>query len=306
MKNSSDPSTVYDDSVNFNRFRPMRWGAVYFAGSSLAALLLWSCHSQRSYVKSKEQTDAIITRLMQVEQPPVGQYNTLARFHSELMNEVFSPDSMPYPQLGELFHAMQQNALEVSGNRVNFASEVRHLFGEDRASKRVSQPELSALCERGNSILLSSQKVAMAVDSLHAEYTQLCDSHHIRRIQTIAYGDTIDAFIEMYGDSLEAQGRSIALAKKDLYARFPSKNTQFWDAYNIISGMEANMKLYQNSLHQLETVQSRMYSANGEDYFFKGPYIRARVDIQAAEDLIVHLFLEMRDFRNSEIEYYRK
>lgn len=248
--------------------------------------------------------------LMEVEQEPVGIYNGLAVFHSDLLNEVYYHDSIPYPELDSLFLKQQQIALDISLSRKKYSDRRQEFLtaiqaeGINRNTDQFEQ--YLALINDGKVLHDAMVEKKSAFNSTNEQYTSLCKTHRIERIQASAYGDTLDRYVFMMGDSLEAMGRSLMASKKHLNQHFgESKTPDFWTAYNKISSMESRLKAFQGSILQLENSQARFYSANIEDYYYVGPFIRQRSDVAATNDLLVSMVIQLQEFRELERSYYQ-
>jgi hypothetical protein len=94
------------------------------------------------------------------------------------------------------------------------------------------------------------------------------------------------------------QGRIIADQLQRTLALHPDKKSDgYRNRYKFISEMQAAHKVYGQTLTQLENSQTRFYDANPEEFFYTGPSIGKRREVEATEQVIQKLWVMMSDFR---------
>ena len=94
------------------------------------------------------------------------------------------------------------------------------------------------------------------------------------------------------------QGRIIADQLQRTLALYPDKKSEgYRNRYRFISEMQASHKVYGQTLTQLENSQTRFYDANPEEFFYTGPSIGKRREVEATEQVIQKLWVMMSDFR---------
>lgn len=228
-------------------------------------------------------TDSTRVMLMRKESDVYGDFVTLRRFHQQLMQEVEVVQS-PYTVLDSLFHELHVAADSVIVQRLHF--------------DRSPHPNAQALLEQ-------AQYYHVHYAFHRAQYKQIQEDYGIRRYTLREYAEQMDADIQMWQDSLEQAGTTMARCKSDLKSKgFADKSKELIQAYQPISLLELSMKNLSSSIFQLQNLQARFSEANVEEYFYTGPHLRPRRDLMVKQGIISELVLHMTDVRSRQKEYY--
>lgn len=246
---------------------------------------------------------------MRTESEVYGDFHKLRTFHQDLFQSISRNDAAPYPGLAILFDTLFKEANATVGVRVNYDTTYRalHRCIDNKKKVTLNAPFLPVYEE-----YKPMPEVLPAVQKAHRDtyftlrlaYQDSCRKYGVLRYGPQDYAEIISEKLVQWQDSLEEIGRMVARCKSDLRTRFPQqKGKEFFAAYAPVSELEAQMKSFESILNQLQNALSRFEEGNQQDYIYFGPYIRQRLEVQANDDLIGQLALQMRDCRNSERAY---
>lgn len=277
----------------------------------ISGLLVLIACSQRIKlaVYYKEQFDPEYALMMEHEAQIIAPYLSLEVFHLDMMAECTNDTATPYHHLDSCFVALKFFAQQVSEYRQHLSAARTPLRERDKGRKRMAYvsaefQEYRTLEHWAESVNDSLKNSIVAVTQIKIEYEQLLRKHRIARIGYVAFADTLNDAVLSLTDSLEEQGRVIGKIRTDLRLKFPEqKGDEFWKFYHTVSELELLHKKYRQQLMQLESAQSRFYEANAEEFFYTGPHMPQRMEVQAAFDLVISLGIAMEEFRIAEQEY---
>jgi hypothetical protein len=230
----------------------------------------------------------------------MSNFTTNREFHLGLRGELAAPDSAPYPAL-ELAFVKMKNYADSSILYTNSA--IKSLGLSMQQLEDLPLKKQGVICDSMTATIykLHIPKMQRYLDTSNVYsvfYSTTCDQNSIVRRDQWQMVELIGLQLVKWQDSLEMQGKIIAESKGQLKQKFPEqKGEVFFSKYKFVSKLEASHKLYQQDILQLENTLSRMESANGEEYFYSGPYIRPRMEMNALDQLLGQLALGMQAFR---------
>jgi hypothetical protein len=233
----------------------------------------------------------------------MSNFTTNREFHLGLRGELAAPDSAPYPALELAFVKMKNYA----DSSILYTNSVVKSLGlsmqqmEDLPLKKqgvISESMTAAIYK----VHIPKMQIYLDTSNVYSVfYSNTCDQNSIVRRDQWQMVELIGLQLVKWQDSLEMQGKIIAESKGLLRQKFPEqKGEVFFSKYKYVSKLEAAHKLYQQDILQLENTLSRMESANGEEYFYSGPYIRPRMEMNALDQLLGQLALGMQSFREQQ------
>jgi hypothetical protein len=258
----------------------------------------------------KQESDDLRVQLMRTESEVYGDFHKLRTFHQDLFQSINRNDVSPYPSLAILFDTLFKEANATVGIRVNYDTTYRALQKHltDKKKVALTSPFLPIYqsYKPMPALLPTQQKQHRETYfALRLAYQDSCLKYGIVRYGPQDYAEIINVKLIQWQDSLEEVGRMVARCKADLKTRFPQqKGKDFFAAYAPVSELEAEMKNFESILNQLQNALSRFEEGNQQDFIYFGPQIRQRLEVQANDDLIGQLALQMRDCRNSEKAYF--
>ncbi len=263
---------------------------------------MFSCKAKR--LKSYENQIQVGLDSMQIlEVKNMGNFTSTREFHLGLRGELAAPDSAPYPALELAFLKMKAIAdssilyYNKSGKELALSMQP----AKDASSKKQHLIFESIMADIYNVRIPALQLYLDTSNVYSVFYKNACEENSIVRRDQWQMVELIGLQLVRWQDSLEMQGKIIAESKGLLKQKFPEqKGEVFFSKYKFVSKLEASHKLYQQDILQLENTLSRMESANGEEYFYSGPYIRPRMEINALDQLLGQLALGMQSFREQQ------
>jgi hypothetical protein len=135
-------------------------------------------------------------------------------------------------------------------------------------------------------------------DQTRFEFDSLCNQFEIKKWLLSEYADSLSPIIKNLSDSLMLQGRIIADQLQRTQYLYPDKKSEgYRNRYRYISDLQAAHKVYGQTLTQLENSQTRFYDANPEEFFYTGPSIGRRREVEATEQIIQKMIIMMTDFK---------
>jgi hypothetical protein len=233
----------------------------------------------------------------------VGNFTTNREFHLGLRGELAAPDSAPYPALEAAFMKMKFYADEaiVYRSMIKDYAEMVLILSKDQSTKKQTEAINFVVDSIYSLHIPRMQNLLDSSNAYSRSYKTLCEGNSIVRRDQWQMVELIGLQLVKWQDSLEMQGKIIAESKGLLKQKFPEqKGEVFFSKYKFVSKLEASHKLYQQDILQLENTLSRMESANGEEYFYSGPYIRPRMEMNALDQLLGQLTLGMQSFREQQ------
>ncbi len=275
----------------------------------LIVMMLAACANRIATKTLKQESDSTRLELMRKEASVTGDFILLRKFHQPLMNETAKPNAIPYQELDLLYSEIKANADSVIVQRIGYEKSFLFIDSISKAHKKIK--EESAIGQQ-----TSLHYVAGPLKNLMAgryqkrfaekqiRYYDLVDSAAIKRIGFLEYAENLNTKVVQWQDSLEEIGRMIAVEKLDLKTKFPEqKGDVFFGHYFFISELEALLKAFDGSIMQLQNSQSRFEGSNQEEYFYYGPHIELRREVQVTESILEDLSVEMQDCRAKQREY---
>jgi hypothetical protein len=257
----------------------------------------------------RKPVDLVRNELMTNENVTSGDFFKTRNFHRGLMNETTQPKMAPYPQMDSIFKLMRLAADSVIIQRMHYDKYYYAVDSLQRFKPRVKRESEDAT-RIGNAVLVGEKfKMASSIykaeyDLLSDQYNQIREESKFRFFTQLEYADMVNTRLIQWQDSLEQVGRFIGSGKSDLKTRYPSqKGEEFFGHYRYISELEQMLKLFENSLMQLQNSLSRIEGGNQEEFYYFGPFIPERREYQATEGIINQLMLHMADCRAKYQEY---
>jgi hypothetical protein len=233
----------------------------------------------------------------------MANFTSTREFHLGLRGELAAPDSAPYPAMELAFMKMKNYAdssilyYEKSGKELALSMQE----AKGVSSKKQKQIFESIIKDINEVRIPEMQRFLDTSNVYSVFYKNTCEENSIVRRDQWQMVELIGLQLVKWQDSLEMQGKVIAESKALLKQRFPEqKGEVFFSKYKYVSKLEAAHKLYQQDILQLENTLSRMESANGEEYFYSGPYVRPRMEMNALDQLLGQLALGMQAFREQQ------
>ncbi len=271
----------------------------------LFLVLASGCSSQEDLQQFSDEITANHLELMRGEQDIEGKYYTKEEFHVELMFECREKEKEPYAELIELKTELDEIHNAVLKNRGAY-------YATADSCKKV----MSAASPEGKSALLAreSQAFDMASENLsnynkqfdkaNARYDELALQHGIRRITHEEYGDTLLAQIQMWEDSLMTQGSIIGKSLQTLKATGLESNSDAYRAlYRPVSEMQALHKKLQAKILSAENQHGRYDSSRQDEWFYVGPYLVVRSDVEMLQADMKGMVTLMILFRQHEATF---
>lgn len=275
----------------------------------ILALLIVGCFPMVKIAEYRRPADDIRASLIAVESEASGDFFKTRTFHRGLMNETTQPKSAPYAQLDSLFRLMRETADSVVVQRMHFDKYFYTIDSLQRFHPSVKKngKEIAMIDKAisyGNNLEIHSKIHYVFYQTLSDQYNQIRKDANLRYFTQLEYAEMVNTRLIQWQDSLEQVGRLIGAGKADLKARYPvQKGEEFFGHYKYISELEQMLKLFENSLMQLQNSLSRIEGGNQEEFYYFGPFIPERREYQATEGIINQLMLHMADCRAKYQEY---
>lgn len=276
---------------------------------SITFIVLAGCAAYEEVAVRRPASNAIRDTLMANEATASGDFFKTRNFHRGLMNETSQPKMSPYPQLDSIFRLMRLAADSVVIQRMHYDKYHYAIDSLQRFSPKVKKggPDvqmIEAALAYGEKLKIKSGIYLAEYQLLSDQYNQVREASKFRYFTQLEYADMVNTRLIQWQDSLEQVGRLIGAGKADLKARYPvQKGEEFFSHYRYISELEQMLKLFENSLMQLQNSLSRIEGGNQEEFYYFGPFIPERREYQATEGIINQLMLHMADCRSKYQEY---
>ncbi len=271
--------------------------------------LLCSCVIRIATTEIILEADKTRVAMMRTESDVYGDFFQLRIFHSDLMQVTNTPDQIPYTSLDSLFGKMRLLADEVITRRMQYDSVYKKVKSLSEAEKPKKSAENLKLLHQYDSLKIElppiQSKSSITYFELRKEYDAIKSSYGIKRLGMEDLAALTNEKVIVWLDSLEEVGRMVGKEKQDLRQRYPSqKGTEFFQAYQPVSMLEAKMKDIESMIAQLQNSQSRFEEGNKQDFIYFGPNIRARLEVQATDNIVSALALAMSECRKLETDYW--
>ena len=247
---------------------------------------------------------------MRTESEVYGDFHKLRTFHQDLFQSINRNDASPYPALATLYDTLFVVANAAIGVRVDFDTTYWAV------NKSIQDKKTIALQEPFATLYTTYKPMPETLPelqkahrdnyfALRLAYQDSCRKYGIVRYGPQDYAEIINEKLIQWQDSLEEVGRMVARCKSDLKLKYPQqKGKEFFAAYAPVSELEAQMKNFESLLNQLQNSLSRFEEGNQQDFIYFGPQVRQRLEVQANDDLVGQLSLQMRDCRLAEKTYF--
>ncbi|MFY8137808.1 MAG: hypothetical protein ACOVMR_06870 [Flavobacteriales bacterium] len=205
-------------------------------------------------------------------------------FHLDLSGQLPDMNQAPYDSLDFLFWEMKKMA-DASIITRKFCAESKNILNESE--------------------LLSSLKLKQdSAQNFSNSYNRICARNEIVRLEIWKLVEYTSNQLIQWQDSMDFQGTIIAQSRIVLNLKFSDKKSpEYMQRYKPLSNMEAAHKRYQSIVIQLENSLTRFEGSNTEAFFYKGPLIKTRIELEALEQTIMQLRLEMAAFREIQNQF---
>lgn len=205
-------------------------------------------------------------------------------FHLDLSGQLPDMNQAPYDSLDFLFWEMKKMA-DASIITRKFCAESKNILNESE--------------------LLSSLKLKQdSAQNFSNSYNLICTRNEIVRLEIWKLVEYTSNQLIQWQDSMDFQGTLIAQSRIVLNSKFSDKKSpEYMQRYKPLSNMEAAHKRYQSIVIQLENSLTRFEGSNTEAFFYKGPLIKTRIELEALEQTIMQLRLEMAAFREIQNQF---
>jgi hypothetical protein len=222
---------------------------------------------------------------------PFGWYNARHSFYNGLKYELIDSAAAPYQDLNYLF-LLIENEIKV----LKLASDTSFYWCHNKLSGKETKLKAKNKASEFDNFINGTRELR---NKYRFEFDSICQRHHIKKWLLSEYADSLSPVITSLSDSLMLQGRIIAQQLQLNSTLYPDKKSEgYKNRYQYISEMQAAHKVYGQTLTQLENSQTRFYDANPEEFFYTGPSIGKRREVEATEQVIQKLYVMMNDFRS--------
>lgn len=278
----------------------------FFVYISVFLLAASSCQTRDQVERSvREKADTCYYRLMQAEVDVIGEYMRKKDFNDGLVFECREPEKEPYPELFENLDSMLVVHNLVLDNRGNFFvaqdSRLKRTGFYKKADMLLLAKDLEIACQQAHAAFASLEERFLRYQN---RYDALCAEHGIVRITHGEYADSLLARLVLWEDSLEEQGRMIGKSRSLLKASgLETLSDEYQKIYAPLSQMEKLHKEFQGQLLLVENQHGRYDSARPDEWYYKGPYLVPRHDVDKTEDEIVELGTMMQQFRDLHTDF---
>ncbi len=248
--------------------------------------------------------------LLELEKKSSGEFFQLRMFHQGLMSEVPQTHKFqsPYDSLEHWFNKIYREADTVAMCRIQQDALCQQL--DTLLNKRKKIAVKNDRYQKAKDIVMLSAQLRQfsSVKSAPPEnelYQSTVEAFDIKRISYFEYAEKLNEKVMQWQDSLEQVGRLIAAEKVDLKRKFPQqKGDEFFGHYRHVSELESKLKAFDGSIMQLQNSLSRFEGANQEEYFYIGPHLEIRREVQATESILADLVVAMQDCRLLSVGYW--
>lgn len=265
-------------------------------------LTMMGCKPQ---VDLQQFTDVITTnhtQLMRGEQVIEGKFYTKEEFHVELMFECREKGLAPYAELIELKEELDIIHKKVLKNRGAYYSTADSCKKQMASAKPEKVAELTKIEDQAyKSAEVKLAQYNIDFDKVNSRYNELTSKHDIRRVTHEEYGNSLLAQIQMWEDSLMEQGSIIGRSLQTLKTSgFANNSDEYRALYKPVSEMQFIHKKFQSKILSAENQHGRYDSSRQDEWFYVGPYLVVRSDVEMLEADMKGLINLMVMFRQNE------
>jgi hypothetical protein len=240
------------------------------------------CSSQEDLQQFSDEITAKHLELMRGEQDIEGKYYTKEEFHVELMFECREKQKAPYAELIELkaeLDAIHNDVLKNRGAYYATADSCKKVMSSTSTEKKHAL--LARETKAYDIASVNLVRYNEQFDIANARYDQLALQHGIRRITHEEYGDTLLSQIQVWEDSLMMQGSIIGKSLQTLKSTgLESNSDKYRSLYKPVSEMQALHKKLQSKILSAENQHGRYDSSRQDEWFYVGPYLVVRSDVE--------------------------
>ena len=265
---------------------------------AIVAGLTAACTSVLPADQFRVLSDAHHYSLMEGENATIGDYLNRKDFNSGLKWECREQDKAPYPELFGMMDTLTALNNAILGNRGAYYAKREALLEAypSQVQKR-----------RKHAVASEADDYASALDSLaglkanyahwQSRYDSICSVHGIRRVTHAQYADSLLRRMERWQDSLVVQGRIIGKGRMRMRAADAEvSDPSYQRVYKPLSQMEKLHKQFQSQLLLVENQHGRFDRSRPDEYYYMGPYLVRRHDIEKTEEEIVEMGEMMERF----------
>lgn len=278
--------------------------------SIFALIFLTACSNQTISKLENEDIEATIkkynTELMEGEAQLLESFFTREEFHVEMLWECTDKEVEPYEELIFKFDSLRLVKDNIQTSRGEFYVYADSL---DKASvnksKSIKTESLQKIQHDASSRFnyLDHQKVQFF--NLENQYQDICDEYGIIRITHGEYADSLLRRMVIWEDSLVEQGRTIGkLLGVLVNSGYKKGSPEYMNRYRFVSEMQLMHKTFQSYLVSISNQHGRYNSARQDDFFYRGPAMAPRADVDFSESEFDKLKMSMQAFRDTEQEFY--
>lgn len=273
---------------------------------ALLLLLASSCQTRDKVERTvRQNADTCYYRLMEAEVDLIGEYLRKQDFNDGLKFECRDQTKAPYPSLFAALDSMRFLHDRVLDNRGNFYtaqdSRLKRIGSYKKADVVLLGKDLDAECSKAKKNLAALEKRFWVQCNA---YDSLCLAHVIYRVTHGEYADSLLNRLMLWEDSLEEQGRMIGKARSVLKASgLETLSDEYQRVYTPVSHMEKLHKDFQAKILTIENQHGRYDGARPDEWFYRGPYLVARHDVDKSEQGLTELATMMVKFRALHQDY---
>lgn len=253
-------------------------------------LCLTACGPKLTKLALQDQSQECYLDLMLEESNTVGTYLTRREFNAGLKWECRAPEKAPYPTLFALVDSMKMCHDDALGNRGRYFTTKEELlatFPSKRPQKKEHFIRLAHICDsaHGECAIIDAR-----LEALEAHYLALCAEHRIERITHGEYGASLWARLEQWSDTMEQQGRWIGGGRSLLKGSgLDPLSDAYQSLYAPLSMLQKMHKEFQAQMLLVENQHGRYASSRQDEFYYKGPYLVRRHDVEKTEEEIRNL-----------------
>lgn len=253
-------------------------------------LLLAACAPKLDQQAFDAQAQTCYLDLMLDESYTVGTYLTRREFNAGLKWECRQAEKAPYPTLFAIVDSMKMCHDDALGNRGRYFIEKEALiasFPSKRKAKQSHKLRLQHVCD---SIREEAHVIDARQKMLEARYDSLCGVHSIIRVTHGEYAESLWSRMEQWSDSMEQQGRWIGGGRSTLRGSgLDGLSEEYQALYAPLSQLEKRHKEFQAQLLLVENQHGRFARSRQDEFYYRGPYLVRRHDVEKTEEEIREL-----------------
>lgn len=250
----------------------------YFTTLIFSVIVVFSMNAQSS------RDQKFMDSLSGYEQRISSFFLEKREFHLDLSGQLPDMNQAPYDSLDFLFWEMKKMA-DASIITRKFCAESKNILNESELLRSLKLKQDSA-------------------QNFSNSYNRICARNEIVRLEIWKLVEYTSNQLIQWQDSMDFQGTIIAQSRVVLNSKFSDKKSpEYMQRYKPLSNMEAAHKRYQSIVIQLENSLTRFEGSNTEAFFYKGPLIKTRIELEALEQTIMQLRLEMAAFREIQNQF---